>query len=172
MPMSALAALICALPSSSKPVVPMIMFTPYSRHLAMWISVPSGRVKSISTCAPLRAARSSVIFTPQSRPRKAPASWPMASLPARSSAVCNSQPSAPRTASISMRPMRPVLPAMAILIVISELRNYLEAGVLAASGLTRAGRVSPPKRLSTSPSKCTVKTLRSFRTPARASLYT
>ena len=34
-----------------KPVVPMTACTPSSRQMARWASVPSGRVKSISTSA-------------------------------------------------------------------------------------------------------------------------
>ena len=55
-----------------KPVVPMTCATPSSRHTASCASVPSGRVKSISTSArgERRRAASAVIGTPLALPRK------------------------------------------------------------------------------------------------------
>lgn len=64
-------AVRCAWVSSSafcasvKPVVPMTAFTPSWLHTARWASVPSGRVKSMSTSAFLSpAATSAVMATP------------------------------------------------------------------------------------------------------------
>jgi hypothetical protein len=81
------AAAISAFWASLKPVVPMTARTPCRRQAARCASVPSGRVKSISTSARARpACRSAVIATPVVLAEKAPASWPSAGLPATSSA--------------------------------------------------------------------------------------
>ena len=98
----------------SKPVVPMTAATPMRAQTSKWASVPSGRVKSISTCAPCRpCARSAAMFTPLMRPSGAAASWPSAALVAMSSAPLSVNAGLPSTASMSMRPMRPEAPATA-----------------------------------------------------------
>ena len=51
MAMCSACAAISAFCASLKPVVPITALTPSSRHTARCASVPSGRVKSISTCA-------------------------------------------------------------------------------------------------------------------------
>jgi hypothetical protein len=82
MPISRAAAAISAFCASVKPVVPMTMRTPWARQAARWASVPSGRVKSISTSAWARPwARSSVMATPLAMPSQPVASRPMAGLP-------------------------------------------------------------------------------------------
>src|SRR3990167_8411827 len=65
-------AAISAFCASVKPVVPMTALTPSSAHTARWASVPSGRVKSISTSAFFNpSCRLAVIGTPLATPRKA-----------------------------------------------------------------------------------------------------
>ena len=115
MAMSWLAACISAFCDSEKPVVPITICTPIWRHTATCVMVPSGRVKSISTCAFFRpCARSAVIKTPLLCPVKALASLPMDGLAAMSKAPASWQSGASAMASISMRPMRPLAPATAI----------------------------------------------------------
>ncbi|CFV93987.1 Uncharacterised protein [Bordetella pertussis] len=108
------ATLISARPLLSKPVVPITIFTSCLRQACRCCSVPSGRVKSIRQSACARASSWSVMVTPQGRPNAAPASWPIEGEPARSSATASSTPSVSRTASISIWPMRPLAPAMAM----------------------------------------------------------
>ena len=61
-------AAMSAFCASLKPVVPITALTPSSRQIARCASVPSGRVKSISTCAAASAARGSpLIATPRGR---------------------------------------------------------------------------------------------------------
>ena len=70
----------------------MTAATPSSRHTAKCAIVPSGRVKSISTCAPAMPWRSSLVTrTPLSTPRNAAASCPNAGLPGTSSAPLRRQ---------------------------------------------------------------------------------
>ena len=100
--------------SGDRPVVPMTADTPCSRHSFKCAIVPSGRVKSISTCAPARPCHTSLVTrTPLLVPRKIAASCPRLGLPATSSAPLRRQSSARTTASISMCPMRPEAPATA-----------------------------------------------------------
>ena len=92
MAMSLAASAISAFCASLKPVVPITACTPSSRHTARCASVPSGRVKSISTCASCRPARrSDTMGTPLAKPRNAAASLPIAALPATSSAPARRQ---------------------------------------------------------------------------------
>src|SRR5690606_16899236 len=110
------AASIRARPASSKPVVPMTAPTPLRTQASRWARVPSGRVKSIRKSAPARASSAdAVIATPVLRPRNSPASRPSAGLPASSSAPARLMSSASSAASMSIRPMRPVEPAIATL---------------------------------------------------------
>ena len=93
------------LSSSVNPVVPITIALACLR----WASVPSGRVKSISTSACEMALRSVVTLLP-------PTDSPTALLPFTSRAAIRlSSPSA-TTASISARPMRPPAPATATFI--------------------------------------------------------
>src|SRR5262245_37809033 len=90
------------LSSSVKPVVPITIALACLRCL----SVPSGRVKSISTSAWAIAPRSPVILT-------GPACMPTSGLLGTSSATASLSSLSASTASISARPMRPPAPAMA-----------------------------------------------------------
>ena len=109
------AALMAALPASSKPVVPMMMFVPRSTHFCRWRRVGSGRVKSMSTSLwAITASASSEMAMPVFRPMAKPASRPSASEPECSIAPLNTVSGCFSTASIKTRPMRPFAPAMAI----------------------------------------------------------
>src|SRR3954447_360268 len=81
-------------------------------------SVPSGRVKSMRTSASAAVFGSEAI-------RMVPISWPTAGLPGTSNAAARVRPRSARTASISVRPMRPPAPAIAILIgAVLRLRGH------------------------------------------------
>ena len=100
----------------SKPVVPITASTPSSRHSARCASVPSGRVKSISTSASARPARrSAVTGTPLVLAEER--GGVLADAPGCRAGRARRRARSRRlraTASISMRPMRPEAPATAI----------------------------------------------------------
>ncbi len=76
--------------SSESPVVPTTAPVPWRAHAATCASVPSGRVKSISTSAAAAAASASApTTTPVARPNRSPASRPTAGLPATSNAAAS-----------------------------------------------------------------------------------
>src|SRR5512147_427357 len=110
------AASIARLPAASKPVVPMTIFTPCAAQASRCRSVASGRVKSISTSAPASAPSSPLTRTPVTFPIASPQSRPSTGLSARSSAAAKARSGWPSVASISIRPMRPDAPAIAIFI--------------------------------------------------------
>ena len=106
---------MAALPASSKPVVPMMMLTPFSTHFCRCLRVGSGRVKSMSTSLWARTASTlSEMAMPVLMPEAKPASKPNTSEPECSSAPERMVSGWLLTASTSTRPMRPLTPAMAI----------------------------------------------------------
>src|ERR1700685_4558621 len=69
----------------------------------------------MKTSASFNAApTSALILTPQALPQNSPASRPSVGLPGASAAPARRRSGDASTASISMRPMRPLLPAMAM----------------------------------------------------------
>ncbi len=96
--------------------MPITIDTPLSAAIVACATVAAGTVKSITTlAAPMAAAASDTIFTPLApTPATSPASRPSALLPAPSMAPARLQPSVWAICRISIWPMRPAAPAMAI----------------------------------------------------------
>ena len=102
---------MAAVCSGLSPVVPITIDVPLSAAIPACATVAAGTVKSITAlAAPMAAAASDTIFTPP------PASVPKALLPGLSSAAVRLQPSVRAISRISIWPMRPAAPAMAIFI--------------------------------------------------------
>src|SRR5579864_5119402 len=109
---------IAAMPASSKPVVPTTAAVPACAQAARCASVPDGRVKSISTSqARTAASMSAMTCTPVDRPKRSPASAPIAGLFATSSAPASTKSIESSAASINAWPIRPPAPATVMRIV-------------------------------------------------------
>ena len=112
------ASWMAAVCSGLRPVVPITIATPLSAAILACATVAAGTVKSITTlAAPMAAGASDTIFTLLApTPATSPASRPSALLLAPSMAPARLHPSVWSICRISIWPMRPAAPAMAIFI--------------------------------------------------------
>ena len=156
-----LKAVIADWPAASKPVVPITARTRCWAQALSNSSVASGRVKSIKTSAARRAAVGSAeIAIPEDWPMKSPASFPIIGLLGCSRAAASVIRGWASTASISMRPIFPVAPEMAIRVAL-VMMIYRAGRDGSSSSPPSRGSGSPPQDSSASSLNCTKKRRRS-----------
>jgi len=102
--------------SRARPVVPITWTRRACAASSAWATVPAGAVKSSAACDTAKTSMgSSVTTTPSgAAPSASPRSRPIQGWPGRSVAPDRRASGVARTASISIRPMRPEQPSTAI----------------------------------------------------------